>query len=152
MLTDATRFRDYQRAHFPSELLTLPNGHQAGGEYLLAHGIENRPVSGLVLILYFNVGQDWLEMAEDRAQGVAHLGMEWRRFPNFTGVAYASGDGMTPATIGMVWASAGVASFDVIHDARLKRLQEVFKARVSEFLARRPDDYVGVNCTHGLNR
>lgn len=127
---DANRFKDFQRPAFPPELLDLPLEHDAGAEYLLAHGIENMPTA-CPLILYFNVGAYWRHHADDRNQGVAQLGQEWRRFPNFTGIVHTTGDGPTPATMGMVWA-AGPSSFDIVHEERMKKLREVFEFKVGK--------------------
>lgn len=130
--TDPNRFRAYQRANFPPEMLEIPHEHQTGAEFMLRHGIDQKPILGVHLILYFNVGNYWIDHAENNYQSAQHLAQEWRRFPNFSGVTYCTGDGMTPATIGMVHAAAGVASFDVIHGERMKKLQEVFRAKVGD--------------------
>ncbi len=130
--TDGDRFKDYRGANTPPEMLEVPHSHQTAAEFMLRHGIEQKPISGVHLILYFNVGNYWLDHAYNTYQTTQHLVQEWRRFPNFTGLVYCSGDGMTPATMGKVWATAGVANFDIIHGDRLKKLQEVFKAKVGD--------------------
>lgn len=127
---DALQLPAGPRAHVPPELLDAPNEHDAGAEFLLAHGIQNVPVA-CNLILYFNVGAFWQDHADDRNQAVQQLGQEWRRFPNFLGIVHCTGDGPTPATIGMVWA-AGAGSFDIIHDERMKKLREVFEFKVGK--------------------
>lgn len=123
---DPGRWQEYQKPHFPPELLESPFPIAAGMQAMLARQVEFLAVH-FPLILYFNVGEHWRDHAEDRYQAVQHLGMHIRHYPNFAGITYATGDGPTPATSGMVWASAGVASFDVIHDERLRKLQEMFE-------------------------
>ena len=98
----------------------------AAADFLLEHGVEIMPVAS-DLILYFNVGDRWATHAGDRYQGVQHLGQLWRRHPNFRGIFHCTGDGPTPATMGMVWASAA-GSYDIIHDQRIQALREVFEA------------------------
>ncbi|MGI6494820.1 MAG: hypothetical protein ACOX5G_01805 [Kiritimatiellia bacterium] len=114
----------------PLELAEPPTENQAGIEYLLAHGVESMPILYGASILYFNVGTNFLDHAEDRFQSTAHFGMEWRRFPNFGGMSYCSGDGMTPATQGTVWGTTGVGSFDNVHSERLDRLRDAFEAAI----------------------
>ncbi len=127
--TDANRFKAFQKANFPPELLEVPMRNQIAAESTLRHGIDLKPVRGGGLVLYFNVGKYWLDHADDALQSTQHLAQEWRRFPNFSGLVYGTGDGMTPATQGHVHA-APPASFDMAHKDRLKKLQEVFEARV----------------------
>ncbi len=116
----------------PLELAEPRTENQEGIEYLLANGVESIPILYGASILYFNVGTNFLEHAEDRYQSTSHLGMEWRRFPNFGGMSYCSGDGMTPATQGTVWGTAGVGNFDIVHDERLACLREEFEKRVGK--------------------
>ena len=128
---DESRYPELRhRPHFPSELLEKKLENDAGAEYLLAHGVENVPVLGN-LVLYFNVGAYWQSHADDRYQAVAHLGQEWRRFPNFIGMVHCTGDGPTPATMGHVWA-APAGSFDIIHGDRVKKLREAFEYKVGK--------------------
>ena len=128
---DESRYpRLRRRPNFPPELLEKKLENDAGAEYLLAHGVENVPVLGN-LVLYFNVGAYWQSHADDRYQAVAHLGQEWRRFPNFIGMVHCVGDGPTPATMGHVWA-APAGAFDIIHGDRVKKLREVFEYKVGK--------------------
>ncbi|MFW5857461.1 MAG: hypothetical protein ACOCX4_06250, partial [Planctomycetota bacterium] len=113
-------------AGMPPELREAKTEHDAGAEFLLAHGIENNPIPGGA-ILYFNVGEQWREHAFDRYQGIQHFAQEWRRFPNFTGMVHCTGDGPTPASLGMVWA-AGPSCFDIIHPERLQALRDALAA------------------------
>jgi hypothetical protein len=114
-----------------AELMTPPTRHGQAMDYLLAAGIRYLPVAfyGKWMILYFNVGPHWLDQAEDRYQTVQHLAQEFRRYPNFCGIVYTTGDGPTPATMGHVFGTAGVANFDVIHSRRLEKLRELFQAK-----------------------
>jgi hypothetical protein len=118
------------KSQAPPERLEARTEQEAGADFLLAHGIENVPVAS-GLILYFNVGEYWRSHADDHQQSVQHLGQEWRRYPNFRGIVHCTGDGPTPATMGMVWA-AGAGAFDVIHDQRVKKLREVFDFKVGK--------------------
>jgi hypothetical protein len=128
---DSGRFPELRKKpHFPVELLEEKQEHNAGAEFLLAHGIENLPVLG-GMILYFNVGKFWQNHAEDRYQAVQQLGQAWRRFPNFRGMVHCVGDGPTPATSGMVWA-ATPANYDIIHGERLHKLREAFEHAVGK--------------------
>jgi len=124
--TDPERFREFRKAHFPPELLGLDLPNAAAMQALLANQVQLLAVN-FGLILYFNVGEHWADQAEDLYQAAQHLAMELRRFPSFAGLTYCTGDGPTPATLGKVWATAGVASFDVIHQDRLRKLREVFE-------------------------
>jgi hypothetical protein len=105
---------------------TARRAQDAGAEFLLANGVELLPVAS-GLILYFNVGNRWKPHADDRNQTVQHLGQIWRRYPNFRGIVHCTGDGPTPATMGMVWAAAA-GSYDIIHDDRIRALRDVFEA------------------------
>jgi len=126
--TDPERFQEFQKAHFPPELLEGQMELAAGMQQMIARGVEFLAVH-FPLILYFNVGGQWADHAEDRYQALQHLGMAARRFPCFAGITYCTGDGPTPATMGSVWASAGVASFDAIHGERVQKLREVFEQK-----------------------
>jgi len=125
---DPARRARWPSPHTPPELLETQLEHTAGAEFLLANGIGNVPLL-CGMILYFNVGAHWQHHADDRNQAVQMAGQEWRRYPNFTGMVHTSGDGPTPATIGMVWA-AGPSSFDIIHDERMQKLREAFEFSV----------------------
>ncbi|HUW32130.1 MAG TPA: hypothetical protein VM223_11005 [Planctomycetota bacterium] len=126
--TDPDRFKEFQKTHFPPELLEGQMEIAGGMQQMTARGVEFLCVH-FPLILYFNVGERWADHAEDRYQALQHLGMAARRFPCFAGLTYCTGDGPTPATMGSVWASAGVASFDVIHGERVQKLREVFEQK-----------------------
>ena len=127
---DTSRVAALQKGHCPPELLESPPENDAGADYLLAHGVENVPIA-CGLILYFNVGEYWKNHADDRNQRIQFLGQEWRRYPNFRGIVHCTGDGPTPATLGMVWA-AGAGSFDIIHDERVQKLREAFDFKVGK--------------------
>jgi hypothetical protein len=114
--------------HLPPELTQVRMPVGTGMETMLARGVQYLTIH-LGLIHYFNVGEHWRDQADDRYQVLRHASMLLRRYPNFAGFTYCTGDGPTPATMGSVFGSAGVASFDVIHDQRLKKLHEVFELK-----------------------
>jgi len=115
----------------PPELYEPKLWHSLGAESMLAGGIDLLPVlfSSKWMILYFNAGEHWMDHAEDRYQSVQHMGQDLRRFPNFLGLNYATGDGPTPATMGHVFGTAGVSNFDIIHGQRFEKLRELFEEK-----------------------
>ncbi len=128
MKKDPELFKKYQGQHFPPELSEGRARVSSGMESMLSRGVQFLSIHN-GLILYFNVGDDWRDQADDRYQTSSHMAMQLRRYPNFGGFTYCTGDGPTPATMGSVWGSAGVASFDVLHPERLKRLRTVFESK-----------------------
>ncbi len=120
----------------PPELAEPMPGHARVMEQFLARGIRFLPNiygSGKWMILYPRIGDEWREHEEDRVQAAAHAMQELRRYPNLMGMMYCSGDGPTPATSGMVWGTAGVANFDIIHDRRLERLRQDLEREIGAF-------------------
>ncbi len=125
---DPELFKDYQRQHFPTELSEGRGRVSTGMESMLSRGVQFLSIHN-GLILYFNVGDNWRDQADDRYQTSDHMAMLLRRYPNFGGFTYCTGDGPTPATMGSVWGSAGVANFDVLHPERMKKLRSVFESK-----------------------